>query len=358
MTAEIYIVSGFLGAGKTTLIRKLLQEAFPDERIVVVENDFGEAGVDASLLRAEGAEVAELRAGCICCSLAGDLVKTLRGLIARHKPDKLIIEPSGVGKLSDVAAACADASLRALAEVRRKLTVVDAARCGTYLENFGEFFADQIEHADAVLLSRTEERPDRLEAARDLVRSLNARAALFAEPWEGLDAARLLSPVAPPHACGGEGAGEAHGAHGHDRAGRDCCADESCCEGHAHAHDAHCGGEQDRRAHGHDCGEHAHGCGEHGHLSAEEAFDTVTIRTERVFSPDELRARVSRMERGAAGTVLRAKGVLRGSKGYLNLQYIPGDTRIEDCATGGDALCLIGRDLNGPALADLFGGAV
>jgi G3E family GTPase len=334
MIAEIYIVSGFLGAGKTTLIRKLLREAFTDARVVVVENDFGEAGVDASLLRTDGAKVAELRAGCICCSLAGDLVKTLRGLIERYAPDKLIIEPSGVGKLSDVAAACADEGLRALAEVKRKLTVVDAARCRTYFENFGEFFADQIECADAVLLSRAEERPDRLDAARDLVRSLNARAVLFAEPWESLSAARLLSLP-------------------RDRADAACGAGEACAPGEhgagEHCHGEHCAGAHDHSAHDHD----AHG------RSAEEVFDTVTIRTERVFSADDLLARVARMERGAAGTVLRAKGVLRGTDGYLNLQYVPGDTKIERCnAAGGEALSVIGRDLNGPGLAALFGGVL
>jgi G3E family GTPase len=323
MYTEIYIISGFLGAGKTTLIQKLLREAFHEERVVVVENDFGGAGVDASLLREDGARVAELRAGCICCSLAGDLIKTLKKLIARYKPDKLIIEPSGVGKLSDVAAACADAELRALAELRRKITVVDAVRCLSYAENFGEFFTDQIAYADAVLLSHAEEDPSRTEAARALVGACNADAELFCEPWERVRAEALLFPRGRA-ASGAAGEGHSHDAHCHDE----------------HCHDEHC-----REAHG---------------LAAEEVFDTVTIRTERAFSADELRARVSRMARGDAGTVLRAKGVLCGTEGCLRLQYIPGDAKIETCAAGDDdsLLSVIGRDLNGPGLASIFDGVL
>ncbi|MDR2296538.1 MAG: GTP-binding protein [Clostridiales Family XIII bacterium] len=346
MLTEIYIISGFLGAGKTTLIRKLLREAFLGERIVVVENDFAEAGADAALLKAEGAAVEEIRAGCICCSLSGDLVKSLKKLLARHKPDKIFIEPSGVGKLSDVAAVCMREELRTLAEVKRRITVVDAARCAVYAENFGEFFTDQIEHADAVLLSRVEGSADKAEAARALVRAYNEDAELFCAPWETLRAEDLLSPRrgAASEALR-EGAGTAH------------CHDEHDCDAHCHGehgHDAHCHGE-------HCHGEHCHGahdCDAHG-ASAEEVFDSVTIRTERVFSGDELRARVSRMERDAAGTVLRAKGILRGTEGYLHLEYVPGDTRIEPCAAGGDdMLSVIGRDLNGPDLAAIFGGVV
>jgi G3E family GTPase len=348
-----------LGAGKTTLIRKLLREAFKGERVVVVENDFGAAGADASLLRADGAAVTELSSGCICCSLSGDLIKALRRLIGRYTPAKIIIEPSGVGKLSDVAAACADNGLRALAEVKRKLTVVDAARCDAYFENFGAFFTDQIEHADAVLLSHIEERPDRLEAARDLIRSLNARAELFDAPWESLRAESLLAPprtgAAEAHGAGGRHCDGDHHHDGHSPGGLHCGERE-------HGAEARRRGEHEHGAGGRHCdGDHhhdGHGPGAHG-LSAEALLDTVTIRTERVFSADELRARVSRMEQGAAGEVLRAKGVLRGTDGRLNLQYIPGDTRIEPCAADeGDALCVIGRNLNGPGLAALFEGVL
>jgi G3E family GTPase len=345
MTAEICIVSGFLGAGKTTLIQKLLREAFLGERVVLLENDFGEVSVDAALLRAGGAEVAELRAGCICCSLSGDLIKTRKKLLKRYKPDKLNIEPSGVGKLSEVAAACEDAGVRALAEVRRKLTVVDALRCQSYLENFGAFFADQIEHADAVLLSRADERPGAAETARALVRTLNARAPVFCEPWARVRAAELLS------LRGSESGPESEA--GDDRAEDVRCTDEhEHKHGHKHGHEY---GYEHERGH-----EHAHEH-EHGHAhAAEDVFETLTIRTDLAFGADDLKARALRMGGDAHGTVLRAKGVLRGTRGPLNLQYLPGDARVEPVAAvdAEGTLCVIGRDLNGPALAALFGGVV
>ncbi|MDR1246556.1 MAG: cobalamin biosynthesis protein CobW [Clostridiales Family XIII bacterium] len=330
---DIYIISGFLGAGKTTLIQKLLKEtASRGGKTVVLENDFGDVGIDAALLRTTGTEVAEISAGCICCTLSGDLIRTLKTLIARFEPGRLIIEPSGVGKLSDIAAACEDEGLLAVARLRHKFTVVDAVRCRSYLDNFGEFFADQIENADTILLSRAEAQGD-AENARALIAELNGRATVICEPWARVNAEALLA-----------------GAPGRDdrRAG-DHCHEEHCYEDHCHGElcaDEHCHDE--------------HCAGEHGH-SAEDVFDTVTIRTEHVFSPDDLKARVLRMEQGGEGTVLRAKGILRGTGGCLNLQYLPGDARIESCASGGDgdgALCVIGRDLNGRGLADLFGGVL
>jgi G3E family GTPase len=319
LMTDIYIISGFLGAGKTTLIQKLLKENSRGGKTVVLENDFGDVGIDAALLRTTGTEVAEISAGCICCTLSGDLVRTLKKLITRFEPDRLIIEPSGVGKLSDIAAACEDEGIRAGSKLRRKITVVDALRCRSYLDNFGEFFADQIENADTVLLSRAESRGD-AETARALISELNDRADVICEPWARISAEALLA-AAPVR--------------------DERCSDEHCHD--EHCHDEHCAGE------------HTH--------PADEVFDTVTVRTERVFSPDDLKARVLRMEQGGEGTVLRAKGILRGTNGCLNLQYLPGDARIEDCASGdGDdgagAICIIGRGLNGRGLADLFGGVL
>jgi G3E family GTPase len=324
---DIYIVSGFLGAGKTTLIRKLLAEALRGEKTVIVENDFGEVGIDAALLRTSGAEVEEISAGCICCSLSGDLVKTLKKMLVRYKPDKLIIEPSGVGKLSDIAESCADEGLRGLAILRHKLTVVDAVRCRSYLENFGEFFADQIGYADTVLLSRTDDPKCDVDAARALVSELNACANIIVEPWSHVSATALLAP---------EGADEhSHSGHSHD----------------GHSHDGH--------------GAHDH-CGDAHDDSADDVFDTVTVRTERIFSPDDLMARALRMDEYAEGTVLRAKGILRGTAGRLTLQYLPGDARVELCGgdggdegdSGDDAICVIGLGLNGPGLAALFDGVL
>ncbi len=326
MATEIYVISGFLGAGKTTLIQKLLKEAFKQEKVVLIENDFGEISVDAALLKSGGIEVKEINSGCICCSLSGDFVKALKELLERYRPDKIIIEPSGVGKLSDVMKACSDPRILPLAKVKSKITVVDVKRCKMYLDNFGEFFEDQIQNADVLALSRTEDFPDKINDACKLIKSLNAHSAILSKPWDQMGAAEILYPR-------------------EDR----------------HEHTEHCG-------HGHGCGcRHcgAHGQGEHGHEhdgdcghkhSAEEAFDTVTIRTKRVFSIEDLKARVSDMERSAKGTILRAKGIVRSPDGYVNLQYLPGDIRITNCTASGNTLCIIGRDLNRQELVGLFSG--
>ncbi len=318
MAAEIYIISGFLGAGKTTLIQKLLRETFSKEKMVLIENDFGEISVDAALLKSGGIEVKEINSGCICCSLSGDFVKAMKELLGRFHPNKIVIEPSGVGKLSDIIKACSDPRIQPFAKIKKKITVVDVKRCKQYLDNFGEFFEDQIQNADVVLLSRSEDFPDRVKDAHKLVRSLNAHAAIVSKPWDQINTAELLHP------------------HDHDH----------------HEHTEHC--------HEHGCGcahsghDHGHAC-EHSH-SAEEAFDTVTIRTKRVFSMEDLKARVSNMEQSAKGTILRAKGIVRSANGYINLQYLPGDIRITGCAVGGGMLCIIGRNLNRQELCALFGG--
>jgi G3E family GTPase len=304
----MYIVSGFLGAGKTTLIRKLIDEAFGGERVVLVENDFGEVSVDAALMRAGGVEVAELASGCICCSISDDFVKSLRELLVRYKPDSVIIEPSGVGKLSDIIDSCSDGSIRALAELMGAITVVDAGRCGMYAENFGEFFEDQIANADAVVLSRCEETPDASGAARALVRTLNGRAPIFAEPWPALTSAPLLAPLR----------GERK---------------------HEHEH------------------EHEHGGGEHVH-GAEDVFESVTVYSPVSFDEGELRFKVAELE--LTGTLLRAKGLLLGRGGFWDLQYVPGDLKITRCAVGasdGGVLCAMGRGLDPERIAELFGGS-
>ncbi len=335
MVTEIYVISGFLGAGKTTLIQKLLREAFQDEKVALIENDFGEINIDAALLKSSGVEIKEINAGCICCSLSGDFVQALKELLNRFHPDKIIIEPSGVGKLSDVVKACADPRIQSLAEVKSKITVADVKRCKMYLENFGEFFEDQIKNADVVLLSRTDVFPDRVEPACDLVRELNPHAVILSQLWDQIAVADILCPKRIPHAH------EAHGCHEH-----------SCSCGHhhnhTHHHDGHCCA--DHHVHSDHCE-----CG-HNH-AAEEIFDTVTIRTNHKFSIEDLAARVSSMEQSAKGTILRAKGIVRSTNGYVNVQYLlPGDVQITDCATGGDMLCFIGRNLNRQELTAIFSG--
>lgn len=318
MATEIYIISGFLGAGKTTLIQKLLKEAFQKDKVVLIENDFGEISVDAALLKSDGIEVKEINSGCICCSLFGDFVKALKGLLDRFHPDKIIIEPSGVGKLSDIMRACSDPCILPLSKIKSKITVADVKRCKMYLDNFGEFFEDQIQNADVILLSRTEDFPDKINDAYKLVRSLNAHSAILSKP---------LSQITTTEILNSEHENYEHGEHYSHTHG---------CECHHHDHDDDC-----------DC--------DHNH-SAEDVFDTVTIRTKQTFSIEDLKMRVSKMEQGTKGTILRAKGIIRGTSGYVNLQYLPGDLRITNCDTDGDMLCIIGRNLNRQELVSLFNG--
>ena len=320
MAAEIFVISGFLGAGKTTLIQKLLREAFQNETVVLIENDFGDISVDAALLKSGGIEVKEMNSGCICCSLSGDFIKALKELLERFHPDKIVIEPSGVGKLSDIVKACSDPRIQPLAKVKAKITIADVKRCKMYLDNFGEFFEDQIQNADVILLSRTEAFPDKVNDACGLIKSLNGHSAILSKPWSQIDVSEILYPQ-------------------HDY----------------REYEEHAGQTQGCGCHHSDCSDrHDHDCS-HEH-SAEEAFDTVTIRTKQVFSIEDLKARVSKMERGASGTILRAKGIVHGPNGYINLQYVPGDTSVTNCATSGDMLCIIGRNLNRQELGTIFSG--
>ncbi len=405
MTTEIYVISGFLGAGKTTLIQKLLKEVFAKEKVVLIENDFGEISVDAALLKSGSVEVKEINSGCICCSLSGDFVKALKEVLDRFHPDKIIIEPSGVGKLSDIIKSCSDPRIRALAKVKLKITVADVKRCKMYLDNFGDFFEDQIKNADIILLSRTGHFPDKVSSAQKLISSLNPHSAIISKPWDQINTAELFHPVyncnlhtepshegslgcrkQDTHTQGNYGHthhdSRGHSHHGNcEHAHHDGCGhsyhnnyEHAHHDNHEHSHHdnhehTHHGnhehthhGNHEHTHHGnhehthHDNCEHAHhdGCG-HSH-SAEDVFDTVTIRTKQIFSTEDLKARVSTMEQSAGGRILRAKGILRGTTGYINLQYLPGDIQITKCAVAGDMLCIIGRNLNRRELCALFGG--
>jgi len=302
MAIEIYIISGFLGAGKTTFIQKLLKEAFIGDKAVLIENDFGEISVDAALMRAGGITVRELNSGCICCTLSGDFIKSLKEVAERFHPKIIIIEPSGVGKLSDIVNACEDKRLGGLFAVKRKITVADAGRCRMYSDNFGEFFEDQIEHADAIVLSRTEDE-GKTEKARSLMKELNPIAPIFSVSWGSLDIGGVLSLATQTHEA----------LHSHD----DCC-------GHEH--------------------------------SADETFDTVTIRTDEIFEIEELSSRMNRTNRNVSGTVLRAKGIVRGKNGYLEIQYVPDDLKIKAAEASGSMICFIGKDLDKKELTALFNG--
>lgn len=329
MSTEIIIISGFLGAGKTTLIQKLLSEAFKNDKVALIENDFGDISVDAAILKSGGIEVKEINSGCICCSLSGDFIKALKELLNRFKPDKIIIEPSGVGKLSDIIKACTDPRILSLAKVVSKVTIVDVKRCKMYLDNFGEFFEDQIKNADTILLSRVEEFHDKIDFAQKIIKNLNPQGTIFSNPWDQIGIDEILYPhikksvhlKKPVHKYNLK---PGYRVHSHSK----------------HKHSCN---------HGHDCP-----CNHTN--SAEDVFDTVTIQTDKIFSTEDLKACVFNMERNAEGTVLRAKGILRGPKGYINLQYLPGDIKVSNCSSKGNMISIIGHNLNKENLYAFFNG--
>lgn len=351
MTTEIILISGFLGAGKTTLIQKMLKETFQNEQVVLIENDFGEISVDAVLMKSSGVEVKEINSGCICCSLSGDFVNSLNEVYEKFHPDKIIIEPSGVSKLSDVISACLDKSIVSFAKIVSKITVIDVKRCQMYLENFGEFYEDQIQHADVVFLNRVENNPEKLKIAKQIVQDLNKHARVLDKPIEKLLANEILlsenhrieldytdeeiqdmvknEPLLKSqflHAANRNKDSQIENAHNHE---------------HNHEHN-----------HADMNHEHNH---EHNH-SAEEVFTTLTIRTKRVFQTKELELLISQLEEKEFGDVIRLKGIVQNEEGPVNVQYIPGDLQINKCLPQEYFVCVIGHGLKQEALRKHFSG--
>ena len=308
MSTEIIILSGFLGAGKTTLIQKWLKEGVFHGKTAVVENDFGEVGVDAELLRSGDVSVTELSTGCICCSLSGNFVRALQELIESYAPDTILIEPSGVGMLSDVKKACANPRIQALATVRRAITIVDIKRMQRYLDNFGACYENQIRRADAIVFSRVEQCPELVPVALERVIALNQSAQIYSEPLDALSAANLLAP-------------DDESAKKRLVIGRRSPATQTAQK-----------------------------------PSADDQFQTVTIYTDRVFAPEELHKLLE--EAALLCTMLiRAKGVLRASNGFILVQHTEGETQIEPSIVCGGFLCLIGLGLDAQRLQRVFEGA-
>ena len=367
---KIDIVSGFLGAGKTTLIKKLLDEAFQGEKIVLIENEFGEIGIDGGFLKEAGVEITEMNSGCICCSLVGDFGTALKQVLDDYTPDRIIIEPSGVGKLSDVIAAVERVQKENPAlHLNSFVTVVDATKAKIYMKNFGEFFNNQVEHASAILLSRTQKMDQsKLDGAVRLLREKNQKAAMITTPWDQLTgqqivqamegghslARELMAEIAREHA--GE---EEHGHHHHDH-GEDCscgCHDHHHDHEHEHEHDHH-----HEHEHDHDHGEaactaccdlHHH---HHGH-DADEIFTSWGRETARKYSREDLQEALSALAMGEDyGYILRAKGMVPCEDGqtWLHFDLVPGEFQIRD--GGADytgRLCVIGSDLKEDALEKL-----
>lgn len=336
---KIDIISGFLGAGKTTLIKKLLSEAFQDEQVVLIENEFGEIGIDGGFLKEAGIEIREMNSGCICCSLVGDFGASLKEVIEKYHPDRILIEPSGVGKLSDVIKAVQGVQEETGLVLNSYTTVVDAKKCKMYMRNFGEFFNNQVEYAGAIIMSRTDIVDEKKAvAAMELLRGINKKAAIITTPIEELDGKKLLEVMEHPVSLEEE-----------------LLKEEVCPEcGHVHDHD-----HEHHHEHHHDHEEHC-GCGHehHHHHHADEVFTSWGKETIRKYSREELDRILNTLSSSEEyGIILRAKGMLPSENGtWIYFDMVPEETEIREGApeyTG--RLCVIGSKLKEDKLASLFG---
>ena len=339
---KIDIFSGFLGAGKTTLIKKLIKEAYSGENLVLIENEFGEIGIDGGFLKEAGIEIREMNSGCICCSLVGDFDASLKEVLTRFKPDRILIEPSGVGKLSDVISAVSGV-LSDEVVLNSATAVVDAVKCKMYMKNFGEFFGNQIEHADCIVLSRTDLADDaKISAATELIRSKNKKATLITTPIENLSGVDILQAMEQSETIDALKCELEHEHHHHHH-------DEHCDCG---CHDHHSEGEHHHEHHHHD--EHCN-CGCHDHHHADEVFTSWGKETSLTFTTQQIKAILTAMDEGEYGSVLRAKGYVKGEDGWIYFDYVPSqaDIRSGSAAVIG-RVCVIGADINEAALNNLF----
>ena len=350
---KIDIISGFLGAGKTTLIKKLLQEALAGQKVVLIENEFGEIGIDGGFLKEAGIQITEMNSGCICCSLVGDFGKALEEVIETYHPDRIIIEPSGVGKLSDVIRAVQGVAAHEPVVLNSFVTVADAMKCKMYAKNFGEFFLNQIEHAGAILLSRTQSvKADKLDQCVHLLREHNKDARIVTTPWDELTGQQMLDVMEDSHSLAEELLAQMEHEHHHEHEhphhehGEDCT-----CGCHDHDHEHH--HEHEHHHHHHDG---ACSCG-HDHHHADEVFQSWGAETPKKFTEAELQSCLTQLGDIALGTVLRAKGIVPcADGGWLHFDYVPGMPEVRHGAadyTG--RLCVIGAGLDESGLADLFG---
>lgn len=384
---KIDIISGFLGAGKTTLIKKLLKEAFQDEQVVLIENEFGEIGIDGGFLKEAGIEIREMNSGCICCSLVGDFGASLKEVIDKYHPDRILIEPSGVGKLSDVIRAVQDVQEETGLALNSYTTVVDAKKCKMYMRNFGEFFNNQVEYAGAIIMSRTDiVDEEKAMQSMELLRSLNKKAAIITTPIENLDGKKLLEVMENPvsleqemmeeEVCPECGHVHEHGHHDHEEHEHDheCgCGHDHEEHEHHHDHECGCGHDHEEHEHDHECGcghdheEHEHhhdhecGCGhhhDHHHHHADEVFTSWGRETIKKYSRESLEKILAVLsESEEYGVILRAKGMLPAEDGtWIYFDMVPEETEIREGApeyTG--RLCAIGSKLKEEKLAEIFG---
>ena len=369
---KVDIFSGFLGAGKTTMIKKLVKEVFAGKKIVLIENEFGEIGIDGGFLKDAGINITEMNSGCICCSLVGDFGKALKKVADEYHPDRIIIEPSGVGKLSDVRAAVENVADEADLVVNALVTVADASKIKMYMKNFGEFYNNQIENAGAVILSRTKKLSEekQLQAA-ELIREKNPNAVVITTPWDELTGEQIIKAIEGSDSLARELLEEEkHGHHHHDHDDECCCGhdhdheehehhhhdhDDECCCGHDHEHEHHydengvcsCGHHHEEDEHGH-----------HHHHHADEVFTSWGRETPRKYTKDELEKILKTLSDSEEyGIVLRAKGMLPTVDGtWLHFDLVPGEYEVRNgSADYTGRLCVIGSKLAEDKLAELFG---
>ena len=380
---KIDIISGFLGAGKTTLIKKLLTEAYAGQKVVLIENEFGEIGIDGGFMKDAGIEITEMNSGCICCSLVGDFGEALEKVIHQFKPDRIVIEPSGVGKLSDVVRAAAQVESDNV-KINARTVVADVSKCKLYIKNFGEFYNNQIESATCIVLSRTQNvGQDKLDAALELLREHNTEAAIITTPWDQLDGAAILKameegdrdlakelldeedvcPVCGHHHDDDDDDDDecCHHHHHHDDEDDD---DDECCHHHHHHDDEDDDDDDECCHHHHEHGEHDHDEHEHHHHhhhhhghDADEVFTSWGVNTARKFTAECIDAILTALDGGNYGQILRSKGIVPAEDGsWIYFDYVPEEHDIRTGAadiTG--KLCVIGSNLDETGLKTLFG---
>ncbi len=391
---KIDIFSGFLGAGKTTLIKKLLKEAMDASKVVLIENEFGEIGIDGGFLKEAGVEIKEMNSGCICCSLVGDFGTSLAEVLDKYHPERILIEPSGVGKLSDVMKAVQNVKSDVDVQLNSAVVVVDANKCKMYAKNFGEFFLNQIEHAGTIILSRTADISEsKLNAALEIIREHNSKATVITTPWDELDGKKILETIENAKDLEAELMEEVaklhdeHEHHHHDH-GEDCTCgchdhdhdedehehhhhhdhDEDEHEHHHHDHDEHHHDHEEEHNHGHHhdhddhdenctCGCHDHDHEHHHHHHADEIFTSWGMETPTAYTKDEIETILKKLDDADTyGVILRAKGMLPSNDGtWINFDYVPEESNVRTGAsevTG--KICVIGSKLNEDNLKALF----
>ena len=387
---KIDIYSGFLGAGKTTLIKKMIDQCYAGEKLVLIENEFGEIGIDGGFLQDAGINITEMNSGCICCSLVGDFGKALEQVITQYNPDRILIEPSGVGKLSDVIAAVEKVTNENVV-LNCAVAVVDASKVKVYMKNFGEFYNNQIETAGTIILSRTDSIPqEKLDRAVAMLREHNANATIVTTPWDDLTGTQIMEAMEGTASVSAELAQMEAEHHHHHEEEHHCCGhhhheeEHHCCGHHHHEEEHHCCGHHHHEEEHHCCGHHHHeeehhccshhhhdeehhhhehgehcSCGHdhHDHHHADEVFTAWGVETHKKYTEATLRHALETLDSGALGVVLRAKGIVGAEDGqWLHFDFVPGEINLR---TGAPAvtgkLCVIGSDLNEGAIAELFG---